>query len=109
MQVYTSVIIKDMNNGLNPDEVQNLIGWLQEILKETQVTRGATLEMRDKVNLISGIKDQVNQPTGTTDNSERKIDETRSVMEAKLSHIEAVLGDMKNILNDMRSKIDKMR
>lgn len=98
-----------MNNDLTAENIQNLMGWLQEILKESQVSRGLNQEMRDKVNLIPEIRDRLIHPDYTTNSAERKIDDTRSNLEARLNQIEVNVADLKNILNDLRSRIDKLK
>ncbi len=91
------------------EDLQNLASWLQEILKEVQETRGATLEMRDKVNLLPEIREATARGSQDSGDAERKIDDTRNHLESKIGQLESTMNDMRSTLNDIRNKVDRLK
>ena len=98
-----------MTQGMSEEDTKNLISWLQAILKETQESKAAAAEARDKITHLSAMKDHIAQAGQNSNDSERKIDETRSSLESRLNHVDNALADIKGALNDIRNKIDHLK
>lgn len=94
---------------MHEEDIKNLVSWLQAIYKESQTARGAVLEMRDKVNLIPEIRNSTNRGTQDSGDAERKIDETRHIMEDKINRMESHISELKTMINEIRSKVDRIR
>lgn len=94
---------------MNPEDVKNLVGWLQAIYKETQTTRGAVNDMQAKINMIPEIHTSTHKGTQDSSDSERKIDETRHHMEARLNKVEDTLHDLRAMLQDIQSKVNRLK
>lgn len=94
---------------MNDQDIKNLVGWLQAIHKETQLARGGVEELRHNVNMIPEIKDSTHRGTQDSGDAERKIEETRNHLEARLNKLEDVLNDLRGDIRDIKSKVDRIK
>lgn len=94
---------------MHEEDIKNLVSWLQAIYKESQTARGAVLEMRSKVDLIPEIRNSTNRGTQDSGDAERKIEETRHLLEDKMNRLESQMHELKNLINEVRSKIERIR
>jgi archaellum component FlaC len=94
---------------MNQEDVKNLVGWLQAIYKETQEARGATNEMRKNIHMIPEIREFANKGSHDSGDAERKIEETRNHLEARINKLEDVLNDIKGDVREIRNKVDHLK
>lgn len=94
---------------MHEEDIKNLVGWLQAIYKETQLTRGATAEMRRNIDLIPEIKTLTDHGEHETNDTERKLEEIRNHLEAQIRKLEDGLNEIKHELRDIHSKVDHLK
>ena len=94
---------------MTPNDIKNLVGWLQAIYKEAQTTRGEVSEMRSKVNMIPEIRDSTHKGTEDSGDAERKIEDTRKHLDDRLNHLESAINDLKGMVKDLQGKISHLK
>jgi DNA-binding transcriptional MerR regulator len=93
---------------VNQEDAKNMVGWLEAIYKELQETKGVVVEARDKTNMLNEIRDFVSRERGGNGEIDRKIDEAKHHLEAKIDKIEHQMNDLRSILNDIQNKVNHL-
>jgi len=94
---------------MNQEDIKNLVGWLQAIYKQTEMTRGTTNEIRQHVNLLPEIRESTKSGSQDSNDAERKIEETRNHLENRIKHVEDSVNDIRSIVKDIQSKVDRIK
>ena len=94
---------------MNQEDIKNLVGWLQAIYKESQTTRATVNEMRRNVDLIPAIRTSTDRGTQDSGDAEKKIEDTRHSLEARINKLEDILSDLRTDIRDIRGKLDRIK
>lgn len=94
---------------MNNDDLKNLVGWLQAIHKEAQLTRGGVEELKRNVDMIPEIRDTANRGTQDSGDAERKIEETRNHLEGRINKLEDILNDLRSEIREIKAKVDRIK
>jgi archaellum component FlaC len=94
---------------MHEEDIKNLVGWLQAIYKETQLTRGATTEMRRNIDMIPEIRTMSEHGSHDSNDAERKIEETKNHLENQIRKLEDMLNEVRHELKDIHSKLDHLK
>jgi hypothetical protein len=94
---------------MNQEDIKNLVGWLQAIYKETQLTKGVTEELKRNVQMIPEIRDSTLKGTQDSGDAERKIEETRNHLEGRINKLEDILNELRSDVREIRAKVDRIK
>lgn len=105
---------------MNPQDLQNISSWLQEILRLMQDTHTQLIDMRnenrqvmDEIKGVSARMDQkdtdiirlIDTMRGQIDVLRGDVASTKSAVESTNSHIDSKISDLKSTLNDIKRAV----
>jgi len=105
---------------MNPQDLNNIAGWLQEILRLLQDTHNQVVDMRnenrqvmDEIKNVSGRMDQkdsdilrlVDTMRGQIDMLRGEVTSNKSAIESTSSHIDSKINDLKSSINDIKRAV----
>lgn len=97
------------NRSMHEEDLKNLVGWLQAIYKEAQITRGNTLEMRRNIDMIPELRNKAEQTDRESSDVERKVEEARNHLENQMRKLEDALNEVRHELKDIHAKLDHLK
>jgi len=93
---------------MDQEDVNNLVTWLQSILKDTQETKASVADIRAKVDKLPEIESFITRGTQDSGDAERKIEDTRARLESKIDKLDQQMNDLRSVLNDIKSKVERL-
>lgn len=94
---------------MNNEDIKNLMGWIQVIYKELQITRTTTHDMQAKINMLPEIREATQRGTQDSSDAERKIDETRQQLENRINNLDSMMQEIRSSVRDIQQKVDRIK